>query len=60
MVPDSALVAGVNGKESSMNYPTLYRTLQVDGLSIFYREAGPEECASASPAARTSFIVADV
>ena len=25
-----------------MNYPTAYRTLQVDGLSIFYREAGPE------------------
>jgi len=25
-----------------MNYPTSYRTLQVDGLSIFYREAGPK------------------
>lgn len=25
-----------------MNYPTTYRTLQVDGLSIFYREAGPK------------------
>jgi len=24
-----------------MKYPTFYRTLQVDGLSIFYREAGP-------------------
>jgi pimeloyl-ACP methyl ester carboxylesterase len=24
-----------------MKYPTLYRTIQVDGLSIFYREAGP-------------------
>jgi pimeloyl-ACP methyl ester carboxylesterase len=22
-------------------YPTSYRTTQVDGLSIFYREAGP-------------------
>jgi pimeloyl-ACP methyl ester carboxylesterase len=29
-------------KEFSMNYPTAYRTLQVDGLSIFYREAGPK------------------
>jgi pimeloyl-ACP methyl ester carboxylesterase len=29
-------------KESSMNCPTAYRTLQVDGLSIFYREAGPK------------------
>jgi len=25
-----------------MNYPTAYRTLQVDGLSIFYRETGPK------------------
>jgi pimeloyl-ACP methyl ester carboxylesterase len=24
-----------------MKYPTLYRTIQVSGLSIFYREAGP-------------------
>jgi pimeloyl-ACP methyl ester carboxylesterase len=24
-----------------MKYPTFYRTVQVDGLSIFYREAGP-------------------
>ena len=23
------------------SYPTFYRTTQVDGLSIFYREAGP-------------------
>jgi len=26
-----------------MKYPTLYRTTQVDGLSIFYREAGPKD-----------------
>ena len=25
-----------------MNYPTFYRTLQVDGLSILYREGGPK------------------
>ena len=24
-----------------MGYPTLYRTIPIDGLSIFYREAGP-------------------
>jgi pimeloyl-ACP methyl ester carboxylesterase len=24
-----------------MKYPTFYRTIQIDGLSIFYREAGP-------------------
>ena len=26
-----------------MKYPTSYRTIQVDGLSIFYREAGPKD-----------------
>ncbi len=26
-----------------MKYPTLYRTIQIDGLSIFYREAGPRD-----------------
>src|SRR5580692_4951491 len=26
-----------------MRYPTLYRTVQIDGLSIFYREAGPKD-----------------
>jgi pimeloyl-ACP methyl ester carboxylesterase len=29
-------------KECLVNYPTFYRTLQVDGLSIFYREGGPK------------------
>ena len=26
-----------------MKYPTLYHTVQIDGLSIFYREAGPKD-----------------
>ena len=26
-----------------MEHPTVYRTIQVDGLSIFYREAGPKD-----------------
>ncbi len=26
-----------------MKYPTSYRTTQIDGLSIFYREAGPKD-----------------
>ena len=26
-----------------MKYPTFYRTTEVDGLSIFYREAGPKD-----------------
>lgn len=30
-------------EEHTMEHPTSYRTIQVDGLSIFYREAGPTE-----------------
>ncbi len=30
------------GKERPMEHPTFYRTIQIDGLSIFYREAGPK------------------
>ena len=26
-----------------MKYPTFYRTTQIDGLSVFYREAGPKD-----------------
>ncbi len=26
-----------------MKYPTFYRTIEIDGLSIFYREAGPAD-----------------
>ena len=26
-----------------MAYPTLYRTTQIDGISIFYRDAGPKD-----------------
>ena len=26
-----------------MEHPTSYRTIQIDGLSIFYREAGPKD-----------------
>jgi len=29
-------------KEDSMTYPVNYRAVQVDGLSIFYREVGPK------------------
>ena len=34
--------ARARGKESQMDQPTFYRTVRVDGLSIFYREAGPK------------------
>src|ERR1700735_4219182 len=37
------LLAQPSGKEHSMKYPTLYRTIEIDGLSIFYREAGPKD-----------------
>jgi pimeloyl-ACP methyl ester carboxylesterase len=37
------LFAQVNGKEHPVKYPTIYRTTQIDGLSIFYREAGPKD-----------------
>jgi len=36
------LLAQAYGKEHPMKYPTPYRTTQIDGLSIFYREAGPK------------------
>jgi pimeloyl-ACP methyl ester carboxylesterase len=31
------------GKEHPMKHPTFYRTAQIDGLSIFYREAGRKD-----------------
>jgi pimeloyl-ACP methyl ester carboxylesterase len=31
------------GKESRVEHPTFYRTKQVNGISIFYREAGPKD-----------------
>jgi pimeloyl-ACP methyl ester carboxylesterase len=30
-------------KENPVQHPTFYRTTQIDGLSIFYREAGPKD-----------------
>jgi len=34
------LLGQAQGKERPVEYPTAYRTVQIDGLSIFYREAG--------------------
>ncbi len=31
------------GKEHPLKHPTVYRTIQIDGLPIFYREAGPKD-----------------
>ena len=36
-------LAHAQGKERPVKQPTFYRTIQVDGLSIFYREAGPKD-----------------
>jgi len=35
--------ARAQGKERPVEYPTAYRTTQIDGLPIFYREAGPKD-----------------
>jgi pimeloyl-ACP methyl ester carboxylesterase len=37
------LLAQGQGKKSPMEHPTFYRAIQIDGLSIFYREAGPND-----------------
>jgi hypothetical protein len=37
------LPAHAKGKERPVKHPTFYRAIQVDGLSIFYREAGPKD-----------------
>jgi hypothetical protein len=41
-VPLGANAQG-QGKDRLVEHPTFYRTVQVDGLSIFYREAGPKD-----------------
>src|SRR6266481_4375311 len=43
MLTSFQLLAEANVKERPMNYPTFHRTIQVDGLSIFYTEAGPKD-----------------
>jgi pimeloyl-ACP methyl ester carboxylesterase len=43
LVLASATVATAQSKGTLMQQPTMYRTVQVDGLNIFYREAGPKE-----------------
>ena len=43
MLASFQLLAQAGGKERLVEHPTFYRTVQVDGLSIFYREAGPKD-----------------
>jgi len=39
----SQVIAQAQEKGTSMNHPTFYRTIRIDGPSIFYREAGPKD-----------------
>src|ERR1043166_5190735 len=43
MLASVQLLAQAQGKDRSVEHPTVYRTTQIDGLSIFYREAGPKD-----------------
>jgi pimeloyl-ACP methyl ester carboxylesterase len=43
MLASFQLLASAQGKERTVEHQTLYRTIQIDGLSIFYREAGPKD-----------------
>src|SRR5436305_5073159 len=43
MLASFQLLAQAQGKQRSVEQPTFYRTTQIDGLSIFYREAGPKD-----------------
>ena len=42
-VPLLANARGAQGKERLVEHPTFYRTIQIDGLSLFYRETGPKD-----------------
>ena len=48
------------GKEHPVEHPTVYRTTQIDGLSIFYREAGPKDAPTILLSPRSPFILAHV
>jgi pimeloyl-ACP methyl ester carboxylesterase len=43
MLASSQLLARAQGKERTLEHPTFYRAIRIDGLSIFYREAGPKD-----------------
>src|SRR5258708_32366753 len=43
MLASSQLLAQDQGKKSPVGHPTFYRAIRIDGLSIFYREAGPKD-----------------
>jgi hypothetical protein len=43
MLASFQFLAQSQGKDHPVEHPTFYRTTQIDGLSIFYREAGPKD-----------------
>jgi pimeloyl-ACP methyl ester carboxylesterase len=43
MLASFQLLAQAPGKERPLEHPTFYRTIQVKGLSTFYRESGPKD-----------------
>jgi hypothetical protein len=43
MLATIQLLAHAQEKERPIKYPTLYRTIQIDGFAIFYREAGAKD-----------------
>src|ERR1700721_1983288 len=43
MLASFLLLAQEQRKERPVETPTFYRTTQIEGLSIFYREAGPKQ-----------------
>jgi pimeloyl-ACP methyl ester carboxylesterase len=43
MLASFRLLAQSHEKEHPMSYAAFYRTIQIDGLAIFYREAGPKD-----------------
>jgi pimeloyl-ACP methyl ester carboxylesterase len=43
VVPASFQLPQAQERERPMKYPTFYRAIKIDSLSIFYREAGPKD-----------------
>jgi len=43
MLASFQCAAQAQGKDRPVEHTTFYRTTQIDGLSIFYREAGPKD-----------------
>lgn len=43
MLVSFSVLTEAQGKDGSVEHPTSYRAVRIDGLSIFYREAGPKD-----------------